>query len=114
MPRTDQRTTINQIIHLASGLKPSAILDIVLKLAEVLDSEQLDELMIETEALRVQALLEEASPEPKLPPPEFLVEVEEEGFIEEKYINGCGPYLYRRYRTPDGKQKSQYLGKAKK
>lgn len=36
------------------------------------------------------------------------------GFIETKYINGCGPYLYRRYRTADGKQRSQYLGKGSK
>jgi hypothetical protein len=35
----------------------------------------------------------------------------QEGYIEEKFINGCGPYLYLRYW--DGKtHKSVYLGKA--
>ncbi|MGB8700211.1 MAG: hypothetical protein WCD18_12405 [Thermosynechococcaceae cyanobacterium] len=36
----------------------------------------------------------------------------QEGYIEEKTINGCGPYRYLRYW--DGKtHKSVYLGKAK-
>lgn len=34
----------------------------------------------------------------------------EEGYIERKMINGCGPYLYLRYRV-DGKLRSKYLGK---
>jgi hypothetical protein len=35
------------------------------------------------------------------------------GHIEAKMINGCGPYLYRRYW--EGKTlKSEYIGKAKK
>lgn len=34
----------------------------------------------------------------------------QEGYIEEKFINGCGPYRYLRYW--DGKtHKSVYLGK---
>ena len=35
------------------------------------------------------------------------------GYIEEKMINGCGPYLYLRYRD-DGYLRSLYLGKKKK
>ncbi len=42
------------------------------------------------------------------------MEAELGGYIEAKYIKGYGPYLYRRYRTPDGKQRSQYLGKQTK
>jgi hypothetical protein len=35
----------------------------------------------------------------------------QEGYVEEKFINGCGPYRYLRYW--DGKtHKSVYLGKA--
>lgn len=34
-----------------------------------------------------------------------------DGWIEERFVNGCGPYLYRRWW--DGKRKrSQYIGKA--
>lgn len=37
----------------------------------------------------------------------------QEGYIEEKFINGCGPYRYLRYW--DGKtHKSVYLGKSHK
>jgi hypothetical protein len=35
------------------------------------------------------------------------------GYIEEKTINNCGPYLYLRLRR-DGKHRSFYLGKSKK
>jgi hypothetical protein len=41
---------------------------------------------------------------------EYGKPVQQEGYIEEKYINGCGPYEYLRYW--DGKtHKSVYLGK---
>lgn len=36
-----------------------------------------------------------------------------DGWIEERFVNGCGPYRYRRWW--DGKRKrSQYLGKGTK
>jgi hypothetical protein len=35
------------------------------------------------------------------------------GYIEEKTINNCGPYLYLRLRR-DGKHRSFYLGKSEK
>ncbi|HEY9824362.1 MAG TPA: hypothetical protein V6D19_02875 [Stenomitos sp.] len=41
---------------------------------------------------------------------EYGKPVNQEGYIEEKFINGCGPYRYLRYW--DGKtHKSVYIGK---
>lgn len=41
---------------------------------------------------------------------EYGKPVNQKGYIEEKYINGCGPYRYLRYW--DGKRhRSVYLGK---
>jgi hypothetical protein len=43
---------------------------------------------------------------------EYGKPLNQEGYIEEKFINGCGPYRYLRYW--DGKtHRSVYLGKAK-
>jgi hypothetical protein len=43
---------------------------------------------------------------------EYGKPLNQEGYIEEKFINGCGPYRYLRYW--DGKtHKSVYLGKEK-
>ena len=35
----------------------------------------------------------------------------QKGFIEEKWVNGCGPYRYLRY-WDGGKHRSVYLGKS--
>lgn len=35
------------------------------------------------------------------------------GYIEEKMVNGCGPYRYLRWRS-EGRQRSRYIGKAPK
>jgi hypothetical protein len=41
---------------------------------------------------------------------EYGKPLNQEGYVEEKFINGCGPYQYLRYW--DGKtHKSVYLGK---
>ena len=40
--------------------------------------------------------------------------VKSRGWIEEKMINGCGPYLYLRWREGKKGLKSKYLGKAAK
>jgi hypothetical protein len=44
---------------------------------------------------------------------EYGKPLNQEGYIEEKFINGCGPYRYLRYW--DGKiHRSVYLGKAER
>jgi hypothetical protein len=48
--------------------------------------------------------------EPKVGTDRYGKPLNQEGYIEEKFINGCGPYRYLRYW--DGKtHKSVYLGK---
>jgi hypothetical protein len=47
---------------------------------------------------------------PKVGTDRYGKPLNQEGYIEEKFINGCGPYRYLRYW--DGKtHKSVYLGK---
>jgi hypothetical protein len=33
------------------------------------------------------------------------------GWFELRHVNGCGPYLYHRYRGEDGKKYTEYYGK---
>lgn len=33
-------------------------------------------------------------------------------WLELRTVNGCGPYVYKRWRGADGKKHSEYVGKA--
>lgn len=65
------------------------------------DSEQLEEMAAIIDGLRSVVTLHTQQQDSR----------GEGGYVEQKIINGCGPYRYLRY-WHQGKRKSVYLGKA--